>query len=181
MAELKASNKFWTASNVVSMFRLVFTTPIAYALLTDQFWLAFWLCLFAAWTDWLDGFVARATKTVSEWGKVIDPVADKILVGTVVVILVMKGQFPLWFAITVVARDLIIVFASMYLRRHTPIVPPSLMSGKLAVSAISLAGVMAMIQLYTVRDWCIVLSCALMAVSLWQYGKRFYGIVRQAG
>jgi len=162
------------------MVRLIMTLPIAYLLINDNYWWAFVVCIVAAWTDWLDGFVARRTHTVSEWGKVFDPIADKILVGTVVVILVAKGQFPLWFAGAVLARDMIIVICSMILRRYTTVVPPSLMSGKLAVSAISLAGVSAMVQLYTVRDAGIVLSCVMMAVSLWQYGKRFYGIIRQA-
>jgi phosphatidylglycerophosphate synthase len=116
---------------------------------------------------------------VSEWGKIIDPIADKILVGAVVVILVIKGLLPLWFVGMVLARDIVILVFGAYLRRRITIVPPSLMSGKLAVGAISLAGIAAMAELTVVLDISIILSAILTAVSLWQYGTRFYGIIRQ--
>lgn len=173
------SDRFWTLSNVVSLVRLILTIPIVMALLHDSMWTAFGISIVAAFTDWLDGFVARATRTVSEWGKIIDPVADKVVVGAVVILLVVKGLLPLWFVVIVLSRDIIIVLCGMYLRRHTSVVPPSLLSGKLAVSAISLAGICAMVGLTLVRDVSIVLSTILAAVSLWQYGMRFYGIVRQ--
>jgi cardiolipin synthase (CMP-forming) len=175
-----ASDRFWTLSNVVSMVRLVLTVPIVLAILDDRSWLAFALCWFAAFTDWLDGWVARRTGTVSEWGKVIDPVADKVLVGAIVVVLLVKSLLPLWFVAAVVARDVIILVGGVVARRYESAVLPSMMSGKLAVSAIALAGVTALVQWTDVRDVSIVLSCLLMAVSLWQYAHRLYGIIRQA-
>lgn len=161
------------------MFRGVLTIPIAIAMGNDQPWLAFGLCWFAALTDWLDGWVARRTDTVSEWGKVIDPVADKILVGTVVVMLLVKGLLPLWFVAAVVVRDVIILIAAVYSKKYTPVILPSLMSGKLAVSAIAFTGVTAMVYWTEVRDWGMYVSCLLIVVSLWQYGKRLHGIIRQ--
>ncbi len=173
------SDRFWTASNVVSMFRGVLTIPVAYAMAIDAHWVAFGLCWFAAFTDWLDGWVARRTGTVSEWGKVIDPVADKILVGTVVVMLLVKGLLPPWFVAAVVARDIVILIAAVVSRRYTLVILPSLMSGKLAVSAIAFTGVVAMVDWPLSRDIGIAVSCVLIVVSLWQYGKRLHGIIRQ--
>lgn len=174
------SGRFWTASNVVSLLRLVLTVPIVWLLLHDRNIEAVIVSLVAAATDWVDGRLARATHTVSEWGKVLDPVADKVLVGAVVIVLLIRGLMPMWFVAAVVARDVIIVIGGLVARRVTPVVLPSLMSGKLAVSAISLAGVFGILRWQTPLDVSIGLSCVLMAVSLWDYGKRLHGILRQA-
>ena len=172
--------RFWTASNLVSLLRLILTVPIAMAIMAEDHWMAFWLCWFAAFTDWLDGFVARATNTVSEWGKIIDPIADKVLVGTIVVLLLLQNLMPVWFVVAVVARDVIILAGGLVARRFATEVPPSMWSGKLAVTAIALAGVTALVQWTMVRDIFMTISCILMAVSLWQYGERLHGIIRQA-
>jgi len=173
-----SSDRFLTASNAISLLRLVLTGPVVYTLYYEQYLAAFLLCWFGAFTDWLDGFVARKTGTVSEWGKVIDPVADKVLVGAVVLMMLVKGLLPVWFVVAVVARDLIILVAAVYARKRVNVVLPSLMSGKLAVSAIALTGVVAMLEGGPVVIWLIGLSCGLMALSLWHYGKRLHGLLR---
>jgi len=63
----------------------------------------------AALTDLFDGLVARRTGTVTELGKVLDPVADRLLVLSVLVVLVLKGAVPLWVAALVIGRDLAMV------------------------------------------------------------------------
>lgn len=171
---------FYTWSNGVSAFRFVLTPPIAYAIYNDMLLISFILCWFAAFTDWLDGYVARRTNTVSEWGKIIDPVADKVLVGTVVALLLIKGLLPLWFVLSVLFRDLLILGGSALASRYTTVVLPSMMSGKLAVSAVAFTGVMAMIHAQVAVDVGIWASVVFMTVSLWQYIKRLHGIIRQA-
>lgn len=173
------SDRFWTPSNMVSLFRLLLTGPVVYLLVHEMRLAAFVVCLVAAFTDYLDGRLARSTHTVSEWGKVIDPVADKVFIGAILVVLLAQGLYPVWFVVLVLARDAVIVAGGLWLRRYTPVVPPSLPSGKWAVAAISASGICAMMLWITARDVMIVLSCVLIAVSLWDYGRRFYGILRQ--
>jgi cardiolipin synthase (CMP-forming) len=168
-----------TPSNVISMVRLALSIPVAICLYHNLNLTAFVLCWIAAATDWLDGFIARKTNTVSEWGKIIDPIADKVLVGTVVVMLLLDHRLPLWFVAAVVARDAAIVYGSVVAQRHTSVILPSLFSGKLAVSAIALTGAMAMITTGIVLTMLMIVSCCLMAVSLYQYGTRLHGIIQQ--
>lgn len=177
-SELRAD--LLTASNLISLLRLLLTVPVALLIHADMAWWAFALCWFAAFTDWLDGYVARATNTVSEWGKVIDPIADKVLVGTIVIMLLTKGLLPLWFVIVVVLRDVVILAGAAIARRHSPVVLPSMWSGKLAVSAIAWTGVTALVAWTAARDAGMVVSCLLIGVSLWQYARRLHGILRQA-
>lgn len=174
----RASDRFLTASNLISLLRLVLTVPIVILLAEESYRWAFVLCWTAAATDWLDGFVARRTGTVSEWGKVVDPLADKVLVGAVVIMLLVKGLLPVWFVATVVGRDVVILLGAAWARRRISVVLPSLWSGKLAVSAVALTGVMAMLVGGRWLDALMFISCGLMALSLWDYTKRLHGLLR---
>ena len=176
----KPLGTLYTASNAISALRGLMTVPVVYLLFNEQYIVAFWMCIAAAWTDWLDGFVARRTNTVSEWGMVIDPLADKVLVGAIVVLLLVKGRLPAWYVAAIVLRDGIILVAAQWLKRSNSLILPSLMPGKLAVTAIALTGALSMIADPTsaIVYVPLYLSCALMALSLWVYGKRLHGILR---
>jgi len=59
-------------------------------------------------TDWVDGFAARRWHQVSTLGKVLDPTADRILVGTAVVSVMVAGAVPLWFGVATLAREVLV-------------------------------------------------------------------------
>lgn len=71
---------------------------------------AFFLFLAAVVTDWVDGYVARKTHSISAFGKVADPIADKILIlGTLIALLRSKElEIPLWGVFFIIARELLI-------------------------------------------------------------------------
>ena len=169
-----------TASNLISALRGVMTIPIVLLLLGGENVTAFWWCIAAAVTDWLDGFVARRTETVSEWGMIIDPIADKILVGAVMLVMLYKQIIPGWFASAIIARDVIILGFGWWLKLRHKLVLPSLMSGKIAVTAIAFSGILSLLVTpdHPAVVTLMALSTGAMAVSLWQYGKRMYGILR---
>ena len=62
----------------------------------------------AAWTDWLDGYLARRLNQETELGKFLDPLVDKLLVLGPMMSLVQAGRLPAWGVFLIVARDLII-------------------------------------------------------------------------
>ena len=66
-------------------------------------------------TDWVDGFVARRWRQVSTLGKVLDPVADRVLVGPAVVSVIVVGAVPLWFGVVTVAREALVSAAVLLL------------------------------------------------------------------
>ncbi len=59
-------------------------------------------------TDWIDGFIARRFHQVSTLGKVIDPMADRILVGTAVISILVYGAVPLWFGLATIVREVLV-------------------------------------------------------------------------
>lgn len=75
-------------------------------------WLAFWLFLFAAITDFLDGYLARKWQMVTAFGRVADPFADKVLIaGTLVMLLKFPAAtavLPYWYVVVVLAREFLV-------------------------------------------------------------------------
>jgi len=68
--------------------------------------------LFAASTDFIDGQIARRTNTISEFGKLVDPLADRLLVISVLVALMWRDFLPLWMGILIVGRDVLMLIGA---------------------------------------------------------------------
>ena len=123
----------WTLSNFLSVLRILLL-PLIYLSLFhktargDQ--LAFGLLCLAALTDLLDGWIARLRHTISSFGKIIDPVADKICMLSVVIFLIILRSFPVWLFVLILSRDVVIMLISALLIRNYKIVFPSNLLGK---------------------------------------------------
>lgn len=125
-------------SNSLSFTRMVLAAPAAWAVFTGRGELAIGLSIVGMITDVLDGYFARRFHEVTELGKVIDPIADKVYITAVVVALVMRGEMPLWYAAIVVGRDAVIFTAGLYLKTARGIVLMSNAMGKAAVVVLGL-------------------------------------------
>ncbi len=112
------SNKVFTISNVITLTRLVLTGVFLYLFVTDtNRVVSLVIYAIAASTDWLDGQIARRTKTVSWLGKIMDPVVDRALLFTGVLGLVLHGELPLWVCLLVIGRDVYLAAGSIVVRR----------------------------------------------------------------
>ena len=69
-------------------------------------WLALAVFLIASFTDFLDGHIARSRNLVRDFGKFVDPVADKLLVLSTMIVLTAQGKMPAWMVVIVLAREL---------------------------------------------------------------------------
>ena len=98
-----------TWAHLVTLVRLALI-PVFFWLLfgTDHWALAAWLLGALGATDWVDGYLARRFHQVSKIGKVIDPVADRVLVISGLLGVAAVGAVPWWFALVTLARELIV-------------------------------------------------------------------------
>lgn len=99
--------------NAITLLRILLVPALACLLLNGAFGAAFWLFLAAGGSDLLDGFIAKRFNLCTRLGSILDPLADKLLVVTSVVILARLGRLPWWLAWTIVARDLIIIAGAL--------------------------------------------------------------------
>ena len=105
--------------NALCILRMLLVVPVAWLLATDNYRLTLAMFAFAAATDGLDGFLAKRFGWTSELGKILDPLADKILLVGVFITLAALGVVPMWLAATAVLRDVTItagaiIYKSLY-------------------------------------------------------------------
>jgi cardiolipin synthase len=102
-------DRILTAPNIITLVRLL-CIPLFLYMLFGRHWQtasAILLAVLGA-TDWVDGFVARRYHQVSTFGKVLDPTADRLLVGTAVISVMVYGAVPLWFGIATIVREVLV-------------------------------------------------------------------------
>ncbi len=98
--------------NLITAFRLVLTALLAILLMLEQSTgIAFLGCLLftlAATTDWVDGYLARRFEAVTTLGKLMDPLADKLLVATALIMLIPLERLPAWIALVILSREMLV-------------------------------------------------------------------------
>ncbi|MCK5917781.1 MAG: CDP-alcohol phosphatidyltransferase family protein [Cocleimonas sp.] len=99
--------------NIISVFRIFLVIPVIYYIWEDNWQTAFLFMLIAGISDGLDGYIARKFHWESELGASLDPMADKLLLIFIFIVLGIKGIVPEWLVILIVARDVIIVAGLM--------------------------------------------------------------------
>lgn len=126
--------------NLLSLSRVFLTPVIGYFLWRGDdraTVIALVLIILAAVTDGLDGYLARKLGQISDLGIALDPVADKIFAGVLVILLVLFRDFPLWLAAVIVGRDLLIMVGGGLIIRQRKVTVPSNLTGKYAFAVIA--------------------------------------------
>lgn len=95
--------------NIITVLRIVAIAPICWLLWQDAFVPAIYLLIVAGLSDALDGFLARRYGWFTRLGAMLDPLADKLLIVSVMLLFGAKGYLPEWLVVLVLGRDLIIV------------------------------------------------------------------------
>ncbi len=183
--------KINTVSNSLSALRVVLLLPIVWALSQNTAaangWALFLMAL-AVLTDFFDGFLARRLRQISDLGKVLDPVSDKICIIVVCWILssgLRAHPLPLWFLLVIVGRDLAIVAGSYLIYRRGGFVVSSNLWGKTTTTIIALLLIVYVLDLsptpvvpawssFRLGQFLIWMSLSFMLVSTLSYGRRLY-------
>ncbi len=100
-------------ANLITILRVVLVPVIVWALMSEQMMLAFLVFVIAGISDAIDGAIARYLDQQTEFGTILDPIADKIMLVSVFILLSYLEYIPLWLTILIVSRDLLIVLGIM--------------------------------------------------------------------
>jgi len=146
-----SATKIFNASNSLSFIRLLLVIPAWFAFNNfDQISAGYTVAaigIIAAITDILDGYLARRLNQITEFGKIIDPLADKVLVVFVVLNLYLLGKIPDYYFYMILLRDLLILIGGIIVSKKVGKVLPSDYVGKATVLSISFVLLMVLINI----------------------------------
>ena len=95
--------------NKLTTLRMILIIPFVICMLVGKSgnlrFLALAIFVIASMTDWLDGYLARKNHLVTNFGKFMDPLADKLLVSAAMICLVERGRLPAWIVIIIISRE----------------------------------------------------------------------------
>jgi len=174
-------DRIFTISNWLTLIRLFLLPLILFFLSQDapfSNWIALSLMSAAVFTDALDGYFARKFNQVSNLGKIIDPLADKITIGTLVVFLMVFRSFPVWAVGAIIGRDIIILLAGLFLIRWRKVIPTSNTIGKLTGCALALVIIVYTLNWYPLNFFLLWISLGCLFLSSLSYGIFFFKEVR---
>ena len=111
-----SEDRIVTVPNAITLVRLLCLPVFVWLLLVeDAFPAAAVLLAVLGATDWVDGYVARRWHQVSTVGKVLDPVADRLLFFVAIISIIIADAAPLWFCVAVLAREVVVASATVAL------------------------------------------------------------------
>jgi len=135
--------------NHFTLFRLLASPIVATLMYWESYAWGLWVFILMALTDAIDGSLARTRNQITEWGKVYDPLADKILIGCMVFIIVLRYIDP-WTAFFIMAIELIII-ATAWIRKRKGKVVQANIWGKIKMM-LQVLGVVILL-LAIILDW----------------------------
>ncbi|TFB95421.1 CDP-diacylglycerol--glycerol-3-phosphate 3-phosphatidyltransferase [Cryobacterium sp. HLT2-28] len=161
----------WNLPNLITVVRILLAPVFIWLLLADAGqdgalrWAAAVLFILAIATDGIDGAIARRNNQVTDLGKLLDPIADKVLTGGALVSLSILGELWWWVTIVILVREIgITVFRFVMLKDR---VIPASRGGKLKTVLQSVAISLALVPLWLLLgDWVHWVNGAVMAAAL---------------
>lgn len=183
----KLTENMWNLPNALTMFRIVLIPVFAVLYLKGLTMWALGAFLLASITDMFDGKLARKLNLVTAFGKLMDPLADKLMVCTILICMTVKGVIPAAAPAIVIAKELLMVIGGVYLLKRG-IVTQAIMIGKVATCVFIAAIVSAFFHdwfrtalqfpLDTVLLW---VAVGLTLIALVIYAGRAFAQLKEAG
>lgn len=160
-------NPLRTAPNLLTLLRICLAPFLVAAILENHYELSFGLFLAAGFTDALDGVLARVLEQRSMLGHYLDPVADKLLLSTLFLVLLHKGLMPTTVTVLVFGRDvgILLVAAVMYSVAGRREFGPSIFGKANTVAQVTAVAVVLLHQL-TSAQWVVILRLVALDATI---------------
>jgi len=133
---MQLPDRIWTIPNLISAIRLLLVPVFGALIFHGRDGWALIVLAIAGLSDWLDGVLARKLNQISRLGQLLDPAADRLFILVTLIGLVWRGVVPLWLAIVLVSRDVLMLFVFAVLGRYGYAPPQVNFVGKSATFAL---------------------------------------------
>ena len=151
--------------NILSLSRVALMPFIILALKNEQALALLLLMLAAVATDYFDGFLARKQNKISELGKILDPLADKVCIDVMVIFLSLWRGFPWWATALIILRDLLILAGGLVVIKKIKHVPASNWPGKVTSTVLALAIILYAFDLGSLQFIVLAIGLIMVVVS----------------
>jgi CDP-diacylglycerol--glycerol-3-phosphate 3-phosphatidyltransferase len=168
------SSGIWNLPNILTMLRIVLVPFFVWFLVADApglrsesgawRWAAVAAFAVAIYTDKLDGDIARSRGLVTDFGKIADPIADKLLIGSALVMLSVLNELPWWITVVILVREWGITALRFFVIRYGVI--PASRGGKLKTVVQTAAIFLYLLPLSALAPWLVWVAFAVMLVAL---------------
>jgi cardiolipin synthase len=166
----ESNDRIWTIPNALSILRLLGVPVFLWLLLgPEQDGWAIGILMVSGVTDWADGVLARKLNQQSAFGAILDPLADRLYILATLAGLVLREVIPLWLALVIVGRDLILLVALVPLRTRGYGPPEVHYLGKAATFCLLYAFPLLLIQAHP-GGWADVAGPLAWAFTIWGTG-----------
>jgi len=150
--------------NQITFIRILLIPVFVAFLLTDlqyKNYIAAFIFIVLSLSDALDGYIARKHKQITGIGKILDPIADKLLISAALIFLI--GRIQLWMAIVIIARELIITIARLFFLSKKVVIPASILGKIKTISQI--IAILAVILNIPFNLWLMFIAVIITVVS----------------
>jgi len=168
------SSGIWNLPNILTMLRIVLVPFFVWFLIADApglhsesgpwRWAAVAAFAVAIYTDKLDGDIARSRGLVTDFGKIADPIADKLLIGSALVMLSVLNELPWWITLVILVREWGITALRFFVIRYGVI--PASRGGKLKTVVQTAAIFLYLLPLSAIAPWLVWVALAVMLVAV---------------
>lgn len=160
--------------NILSFIRIAFVGVFIYFFSQNMLMWALLIYVLAAFTDFLDGFIARKYNLITDVGKFLDPLADKLMLIAALLSFYSRGMLPLWVIIVISIKEIIMITAGIFFYSKKYVVY-SKAFGKLATVFFNIALLLTFFRdkLFPVNEIFLYIAVALALLAMIQYGIDF--------
>lgn len=159
------SRGYINVPNALTLARLLMIVPMVGYFMAGRPLRSLFFFLLASLTDLLDGYIARKYNQISNFGKVMDPLADKLMLLAATLCLFRSGELPLPVIIIVFCKEILMILGGILLYRIRHAIVPANIIGKIGTVLYFVAVVLAFLSAYT-SPWYLYLFYAAVAFSL---------------
>jgi CDP-diacylglycerol--glycerol-3-phosphate 3-phosphatidyltransferase len=173
--------RIFNVSNQLSILRLILAFPICYLIMNEKeysnFFFNFFIIL-AIITDYFDGWIARHFNQTTDIGKFLDPFADKVTIGLITLTMIFYRGFPMWLALLIILRDLVIVILGIYILKKHAVYVYSNLIGKWTAFFLALLLISYLYNFQSFKLPLVILSTIFLAWSSISYLRRYAALIK---